>query len=166
MHETTIPYIGKDNIQTFINEFINEVMMVNGINTELNMLIVGGLALDIKYGYRSTVDIDSEIRTRANIASCIKNVSQRLGIPKDFINEDFMKSHSYSRHLWDMAVLVYRVNSTSIYVVSDIDQLCMKIVSGRTKDINDILVYTGQSHRARIHLWRCNESIKYFILWH
>lgn len=139
MHQTNIPYIDKSNIEQFISSFISEVTNKYGSTLELKMLIVGGSAIAIKHGFRSTVDIDTDIKCNHSVKGSIKRTAERLGIPSDFINEDFTASDSYSRKLWDNAILLRRYNANiSIYVVNDIDQLCTKIVSARVKDNVDI----------------------------
>lgn len=150
MHETDIPFIDQYNIDMLITEFLSEVTHRHGEHTELKMLIVGGSALAIKHGFRGTVDIDSEIRCRHPVKDCIESAAEKLGIPKDFINENFMKSSSYSRHLWDNAVIVKQYGNISVYVVSDTDQLCMKMVSARNKDIKDMLLLAEKAVRAGI----------------
>lgn len=143
MHQTDIPYIDKNNIGKFINSFISEVANKYGPTLELKMLIVGGSALAIKYGFRVTVDIDTDIKCNHSVKGSINKTAEKLGIPNDFINEDFTTSDSYSRKLWDNAILLKQYNANiSIYVVSDLDQLCMKIVSARIKDDADIRMLT------------------------
>lgn len=137
MHKTTVPYIYKDNIKWLVNEFLKE-FGVKYPNVSLKMLIVGGSALAIKYGIRGTVDIDADIKTEKGIKRLIKSVADRLGVYDDFINCDFMYSTSYSKHLWSDAILLYKNTLYEIYVVSDLSQLCMKIVSGRRKDYEDL----------------------------
>lgn len=164
MHETTIPYINSGNIDNIIREFIVEVMNKYGNNIELNMLIVGGSALAIKYGYRGTVDIDSDIRCGKSIKQCILNVASKLNIPKDCINEDFCKSNSYSRRLWDTAILIKKVNNVNVYVVSDLDQLCMKITSGRVKDKTDIMFLCDALVKSNVRFYMVEKRLEELYL--
>lgn len=137
MHSTNTPYIFNNNVGSFITSFLAEYNRLNpGI--AVDVLVVGGSALAMKYGFRGTVDIDAEIRARNSTKEAIANVSKAMNIPNDFINEDFMKSNSYSRHLWDDAVFVYQSGLNRVWVVSDISQLCMKLTACRRKDMDDI----------------------------
>lgn len=139
MHKTNVPYLNADNIPIILREFALEFNRYFP-GEEVNMLVVGGSAIALKYHARGTVDIDSEIRTSHATKRILNNVSKKLNIPSDFINEDFMKSYSYSRVLWKDAICVGTILPTRVkfFVVSDISQLCMKLTSGRDKDFRDI----------------------------
>lgn len=143
MHEASIPYININNIEYLVDCFIIEVANKYGQAVELRMLIVGGSALALKYGFRSTVDIDTDIKCSHSVKGSINKAAEKLGVPSDFINEDFTRSKSYSKHLWENAMILKQYTpNISVYVVSDVDQLCMKIVSARRKDSNDIRMLT------------------------
>lgn len=143
MHEVSIPYIDTKNIGYLINGFITEITNKYGPTLELNMLIAGGSAIVIKHKFRSTVDIDTDIKCNHAVKGSINKAAEKLGVPSDFMNEDFTKSNSYSRKLWDNAIHIKSYGrNINIYVVDDIDQLCMKIVSGRPKDDADIRMLT------------------------
>lgn len=161
MHQTDIPYIDKNNIGKFINSFISEVANKYGPTLELKMLIVGGSALAIKYGFRATVDIDADIKCSHSVKGSINKAAEKLGVPSDFINEDFTTSDSYSRKLWDNAILLKQYNTDiSIYVVSDVDQLCMKIVSARIKDDADIRMLTEKVRANGVKYTHIEERLK------
>lgn len=143
MHEASIPYININNIEYLVDCFISEVVSKYGQAVELRMLIVGGSALALKYGFRTTVDIDTDIKCSHSVKGSINKTAEKLCIPSDFINEDFTRSKSYSKHLWENAILLKQyTQNISVYVVSDVDQLCMKIVSARRKDSKDIELLT------------------------
>lgn len=138
-HLTDVPYIGQGNIDRLINDLNTSMYGIYGSSMEpFNMLIVGGAALAIKYNFRMTVDIDAEARFTRKIQDAIDMTARNNNIPKDWLNWGFMNTYSYSRRLWQNA-LPYKVfGYISVYVVSDLDQLCMKSVSGRKKDLGDI----------------------------
>ena len=93
----------------------------------IKILIVSGSALVLKYNFRATVDIDTDIKFRHSLKGSIDNVAKYYNIPSDWINQDFCKSTSYSKKLWDNAIPVDVLRGfMEIYVVSDLDQLCMK----------------------------------------
>lgn len=66
-------------------------------------------------------------------------VTEEYDLPEDWINADVMHSDSFSYKLFDNAVFyrTYR-NILHVYVVSDIDLYCMKLVAFRPKDIQDM----------------------------
>lgn len=149
MHKTDKPYINNSNAMIFVNEFLKDFQMTYP-NVELKMLIVGGSAIAIKHAARGTVDIDAEIRTVKGIKQIIQRTSQRLQIYDDFINEDFMKSQSYSRYLWNDAICLYSDPILQVYVVSDLSQLCMKLTTNRNKDMADIKLLAYKLAEQRI----------------
>lgn len=143
-HKTDIPYITNDNILIFLDSFAQSLLYRYRCNIEhVNILIVGGAALALKYNFRGTVDIDADINFRSNISNSIHDVAIKHSIPDDWMNQDFTMSASYSKYLWSNAILVQTFyNFMWVYVVTDIDQLCMKVISGRQKDNNDINLLT------------------------
>ena len=54
------------------------------------------------------------------------------------MNSDVIKSYSYSRRLWDNSIFYSKICNVNIYVVCDLDQLCMKATAFRQKDKKDI----------------------------
>lgn len=136
-HITEIPYINNQNIDYLIRCLSDSVQIKYGNIENFNILIVGGSALALKYAYRSTVDIDADINFRSEISSCIDSIAVSNSIPKDWINQDFTKSNSYSRRLWTHALPYKTIGIINVFVVSDVDQLCMKLVAGRAKDTID-----------------------------
>lgn len=139
MHCTTTPYLNYQNILPSIEELIKTIWSKYGENISMDILIVGGSALALKYNLRGTCDIDAEIRTSNIILSeCVKETAERIGVYPDFVNSDFMKSYSYSRYLWNYVVPVSQYRNVRVFVVNDVAQLVMKLVSGRNKDMDDI----------------------------
>lgn len=131
-HLTNVPYINNLNIDYLVNCLNNELLYRYGSNlSSFDILIVGGAALALKYAYRSTVDIDADIRFQHELTSSINQVAMKNNIPIDWINQEFMKSTSYSRNLWKNAIYYKSFGFINVYVVCDLDQLCMKAVSGR-----------------------------------
>lgn len=151
-HLTTSPYLNQCNILPYIEELIKTMWSHYGYDIQADILIVGGSALALKYNLRGTCDIDAEIKTNARMLSvCIEETANRCGIYKDFVNSDFMKSYSYSRYIWNYTVFVNKYNNIRVFVVSDLAQLAMKIVSGRQKDYDDAKFLADMCIRNGIH---------------
>lgn len=124
---------------TFLNAFAFELVQTQNVNGAVNVLVVGGAALALKHGDRSTVDIDADISYGGLITPTINKVAKGFNIPTDWINQDFVKSYSYSRKLWVNAIPYCTLQGyMNIFLVSDLDQLCMKAAAGRDKDNEDI----------------------------
>lgn len=143
MHQTNVPYINNTNILPLLSQLYVELHNKYGDSLfPIKVLVVGGSALALKYAFRSTVDIDADISFSGEITSSINKVAKNNNIPTDWINQDFMKSESYSRRIWDKAIPINMQfppsNRFGVYVVNDLDQLCMKAITGRKKDRPDI----------------------------
>jgi len=149
-HLTTEEYLNKTNITKLINEFCFE--LVNNIDyfqydNTIKILIAGGSAIAIRTGQRNTCDIDADIKCRVSIKDSIIKIAKKHKIPNDWINQDFTSSPSYSRYIWQDAILIKKENSkinsniaVEVYIISELTQLCVKASAGRRKDIRDIRV--------------------------
>lgn len=140
-HKTNIPYISSSNMLLYLDKLAEVLNNRYGQSCiSYNVLITGGSALALKYNFRATVDIDADITFSREINSSIKEVARIFNLYDDWINQDVVKSESYSRRLWNDCRFVNTLRgSMNIYVVSDLSQLCMKINAGRDKDRNDAL---------------------------
>lgn len=70
--------------------------------------------------------------------SCLK-VAIKHKLPEDWINADVMHSGSFSYVLFDHAEIYRKYgNSLIVYVADNLDMYCMKLVSFRPKDIQDM----------------------------
>lgn len=137
-HSTTVKYINRENIESFFDALAVELINLTGPNGMVEIGVFGGSALIMKHNYRvATVDIDSFYTERA-VPVAIDRVSKRLRIPYDWMNDGVSHTTSFSIRLRQRLIPfnTYR-NKLIVYVVSDLDQLCMKLISGRDKDKQD-----------------------------
>lgn len=138
-HLTTEKYLHKENMLVYLDTLCGEISKLYP-NDVVNFLIVGGSAIALKDGWRNaTVDIDACYSFYGHIRKIVEDVADYHGILKDWFNSDVMKSNSYSRRLWDNAIFYARCYNVNIYVVCDLDQLCMKATAYRKKDLDDIM---------------------------
>lgn len=139
MHITNEPYLKNKNINMYL-ERLSQIMIENNIDRH-EILVVGGAAMALKNRYfgRATVDIDMCFEQQNNLYKCCLQVADEYNIPKDWMNADVMHSESFSYRLFEDAKLYKSFNGIlDVYIVSDINLLCMKLVSFRPKDKNDI----------------------------
>lgn len=147
-HSTTEEYLNRDNIDEYF-QLLAEEIKESGIG-EHRILVVGGAAMALKYhDGRSTVDIDICIREQHDLYKCCQKVAAVQHLPEDWINADVMHSDSFSYGLFRDATL-YRTYEgiLNIYVASDMDLYCMKLVSFRLKDIQDMDVLADSLRAA------------------
>ena len=110
------------------------------------ILVVGGAAMALKYrDGRSTVDIDICFREQNNLYQCCQSVAKEYNLPEDWINADVMHSESFSYTLFEGASLYKEYGSIlDVYIASDLDLYCMKLVSFRPKDVQDMEVLSAK----------------------
>lgn len=137
-HLVSEEYLHKANIEEYLDALAKKIIE-SGIGNH-RILIVGGAAMALKYqNGRSTVDIDICYREQNKLYSCCQKVASEYGLPEDWINADVMHSDSFSYALFDKAELYKTYQDVlEVYVVDDLDLYCMKLVSFRPKDIQDI----------------------------
>ena len=131
-------YLYRENIDKYFEALANKIKE-SGIGMH-RILVVGGAAMALKYhDGRSTVDIDICFREQNNLYACCMKVAEEYDLPEDWINADVMHSDSFSYRLFDNAELYKSFDGfLEVYVASDLDLYCMKIVSFRPKDDFDV----------------------------
>lgn len=137
-HSVSEEYLYKANIEEYLDTLAKNIIEA-GIGMH-RILIVGGAAMALKYqDGRSTIDIDICYREQNKLYSCCQKVADEYGLPDDWINADVMHSDSFSYALFDKAELYKTYQDIlEVYVVDDLDLYCMKLVSFRPKDIQDM----------------------------
>lgn len=72
----------------------------NKKKTKAELILVGGSSIVINYGFRGqTTDIDSIILAASYIKDVIAKIADENGLEKDWLNDDFKKTSSYSDKL-------------------------------------------------------------------
>lgn len=172
-HMAEFPYIYKENMSIYL-EALNMRMSLYNCTGEL--LLVGGSCLILGHNFRDcTEDIDAYIKG-TNMIRCINEVREMFSLTEDWLNDDFKKSRSYSDKLLHNAVLVSKMSNITVYKICDLDLICMKLVSYRDKDVNDLYgllmdcssVTQYDIHTRLIYLYDktpydllCNEAIRF-----
>lgn len=133
-------YLYRENIDEYF-ESLAEKIKEAGIGIH-RILVVGGAAMALKYhDGRSTVDIDICFREQNNLYGCCLQVAEDFNLPEDWINADVMHSDSFSYRLFDNAEFYKTFREyLEVYVANALDLYCMKIVSFRPKDVQDMEV--------------------------
>lgn len=137
-HEADYPYIFKENMGIYLNA-LNECIRRRHPNAIVELVMVGGSSLILGNTFRlSTEDIDAFQLTNVGIKRCIKDVKDMFSITSDWLNDDFTKSPSYTPKIKKNKILVLHRSNLIVYRACDLDVFCMKLVSKRDKDFNDL----------------------------
>ena len=140
MHEAEYPYIYRENATIYL-DYLSKLIYNRYGNVKVDMLIAGGSAIILKHNFRpASEDIDSYIDSSVDISNEIYDVAVTYGITSDWLNSDFTKSKSFSPRLLRNAEFYRNFNGIlNVFVVCDLDLICMKLVSFRDKDISDLI---------------------------
>lgn len=147
-HLTDEEYLDRENIDFYFSMLADELIKT-GLGKH-RILVVGGAAMALKFrDGRSTVDIDVCFREQNNLYSCCTQIAEKYNLPADWINTDVMHSDSFSFALFEKAEFYRNYGDIlDVYVACDIDLYCMKIVSFRPKDIQDMEVLANSLRTA------------------
>ena len=132
----------KENLDTFLKELGKEFRKLNGTKMPAEIILIGGAAVLANYGFREmTYDVDAVILASSAMKEAINNVSDRLGLPNNWLNMDFKRTKSFSDKL--VQVSKYYKTYSNILAIRTIAAeylIAMKLMSGRQykNDLSDV----------------------------
>lgn len=127
-----------------------------GLTEEITFVVVGGASIIMDHEYReSTMDIDAYYKPTEQIKEIIESISKSKNVAKDWLNNDFTNTSSFTEKLCKIANFYKRFGKYIIVKkVSGPYLLAMKAKSSRVvgNDINDIIfmVYEFRAMNAKI----------------
>ena len=134
--------ITKENIDGLFDNLSKEYIDLGG-KQRVDIYIVGGAAIVLNFDYRmSTIDIDAYYKENQVLVDAILNVSNKLGLPNDWLNHDFTSTPSYSPEIVKKAVLHKGYgNIIFVYLLEPRYLIAMKLKSSRPTggDLDDIV---------------------------
>lgn len=105
----------KENIDHYFLMLSKELKKEFGRNAEIELVVVGGAAVLLNYGFRnSTMDIDAIVASHSSIKDAVNRVSDICGLPNGWINSDFQKTKSYSPKLIAHSKFYKKYNQTLV----------------------------------------------------
>lgn len=133
----------KEKLDQYLKELAREFRKRNGKSVPAEIILIGGAAVVINYGFREmTYDMDVIINGASSMKDAINYVGDKFGLPNGWMNSDFMKTASYTPRIIEFSeyyrtfsnVLTFRT-ITGEYLVA------MKLMSGRQYkyDLSDII---------------------------
>lgn len=133
----------RDNLDSYLRELAKEFRKINGKKMPAEIILVGGASVLINYGFRDmTNDMDAIIQASSSMKEAINRVADRMNLPNGWINDDFVKTKSYSHNLI-LHSKYYRTfsNIVSIRTVTSEYLIAMKLMSLRNykADMSDII---------------------------
>lgn len=143
MLSDSISCITTATLDRYLAALAKEYRKSGGKAQPAELILVGGAAILARYRFRdSTTDIDAIVRAPSLMQDVIRRVGDVYGLPRNWLNGDFMRTPSYSPkliqysayHKTYLGVLTVRI-VTGEYLVA------MKLRAGRfyKHDLSDIV---------------------------
>ena len=94
----------KEDLDFIFNELAKEFKKITHRKSEAEILLVGGASVLINYDFRSmTTDFDAYIHAPSAIKDAMNQIRDRLNLPDGWLNDDFIKTNSYTPKLLEHA---------------------------------------------------------------
>lgn len=133
----------KENLDHYLKELAKEFRRQNGKSMPAEIILIGGAAVIIHYGFRETTyDMDAIIHAASSMKDAINYVGDKYNLPKGWINADFMRTSSYTPKI-SMYSKYYRTYSNVITYRTVYREylVAMKLMAGRRYkyDLSDVI---------------------------
>ena len=135
--------ITKENLNIYLKELAKQFRKLNGKAMPAEITLIGGASILINYGFRdSTYDVDALIHASSAMKDAINYVTDTLGLPNGWLNEDFKNTKSYTPRLVNYSKY-YRTfsNVLAVRTITGEYLVAMKLMAYRQykHDISDIV---------------------------
>ena len=123
----------KDNLDGYLKELAKEFRKRNGRSMPAEIILIGGASVVINYGFREmTYDMDAIINASSSMKDTINYVGDKYGLPVGWINDDFMRTDSYTPRISRFSRYYHTYsNVVTIRTVSGEYLVAMKLKAGR-----------------------------------
>lgn len=158
--------ITKESLDTYLKELAKQLRKLNGKAMPAEITLIGGASIIINYGFRdSTYDVDALIHASSAMKDAINYVTDTLGLPNGWLNEDFKNTRSYTPRLVNYSKY-YRTfsNVLTVRTITGEYLVAMKLMAYRQykHDISDIVGILREQQNSGYPLTfeRINKAVK------
>lgn len=135
--------ITKEKLDTYLKEVAKRFRKLNGKGMPAEITLIGGASILVNYGFRdSTYDVDALIQASSSMKDAINYVTDMMGLPNGWLNEDFKNTKSYTPRLIYHSKY-YRTfsNVVTVRTITGEYLVAMKLMAYRPykHDISDIV---------------------------
>ncbi len=135
--------ITKEKLDTYLKELAKQFRKLNGKAMPAEITLIGGASILVNYGFRdSTYDVDALIQASSSMKDAINYVTDTMGLPNGWLNEDFKNTKSYTPRLVHYSKY-YRTfsNVVTVRTITGEYLVAMKLMAYRQykHDISDIV---------------------------
>lgn len=136
--------LDRDKMNEAFKLLSKDLKKTYGRKTVIEIVVVGGASIALNYSFRQgTTDIDALVSDGVfSIKESVYRVAEKMGLPDDWINNDFIKTSSYSRKLIGCSSYYKTFNQVlEVRVIKDEFLIATKLVSARKYkyDLSDIV---------------------------
>lgn len=141
----------RDNLDKYLKEVCKAYKKRAGKQMNAEIVLVGGAAIVVNYGFRAmTMDMDAVINGASVMKDAINAVADEYGLPNGWLNDDFIKTASYTRKLREISEY-YRTysNVVEIRTVKGAYLIAMKLKAARQYkyDLSDVVGILAEHER-------------------
>lgn len=139
----------KTDIENYLKELGKELKK-RGRGIPMEIILVGGASILVNYDFRvSSYDIDAYYAKASIMKECINAVGDKFGLPNGWVNDDFMKTSSFTPKIIEHSKYYKKYSGVlTVRTVKAEYLVAMKLVSGRKykKDLSDVagIIYEQQ----------------------
>jgi len=123
----------KENLDQYLKELAKEFRKRHGKSMPAEIILIGGASVVINYGFREmTYDMDAIINAASSMKDAINTVGDRFNLPNGWMNDDFMKTESYTPRIASFSSYYRKYsNVVTFRTVTGEYLVAMKLRSGR-----------------------------------
>lgn len=159
---SNIPFTS-ENLDIYLKALAKEYKKLGGKGMPAEIILIGGAAILANYGFReSTYDMDALITASSAMHDAIIHVGDEYGLPYGWLNEDFIKTKSYTPKIRQYSVHYKEFGRIlEIRTVRGEYLLAMKMVSARgyKNDLSDIVGIIAEHQQRQLPLtWKMVEQ--------
>ena len=158
--------ITKENLDAYLKAVAKQFRKLNGKAMPAEITLIGGASILINYGFRdSTYDVDALIQASSSMKDAINFVTDTMGLPNGWLNEDFKNTKSYTPRLVRYSK-PYRTfsNVVNVRTITGEYLVAMKLMAYRQykHDISDIVGILRDQQKAgdRLTFERIDIAVK------
>lgn len=152
---SNVPFTS-ENLDTYLKALAKEYKKLSGKSIPAEIILIGGAAILANYGFReSTYDMDALISASSAMSDAISHVGDEYGLPNGWLNEDFIKTKSFTPKLRQYSVHYKEFGRIlEIRTVQAEYLLAMKMVSARDykNDLSDIIGIIAEHQQRQLPL--------------
>lgn len=140
-----------ENLDIYLKALAKEYKKLSGKGMPAEVILIGGAAILANYNFReSTYDMDALIDASSAMSDAINHVGDEFGLPNGWLNEDFIKTKSYTPKIRQYSVHYKEFGRIlEVRTVKGEYLIAMKLVSARPykNDLSDIVGILAEHQR-------------------